>query len=285
MRRRESGNRFASVLRYGLLVCTGVLFALPLYWMLTTSMSRPDAAVSSTPPAWPTVPLANYVRTLSSQDWPGYFANTFFVAACITILSTVTSAAAGYALANLRMPGKKTMFVVVVAAFVVPSELTFVPNFAIMKELGWLNTYWALIIPFVANPLGIFIMRQSFLGLPREIWETAVLDGCSHLRFLRSVAVPCSRAALITTALIGFITAWNLFEWPLIFTTDENLRTVQVALSYYNNAEAGASPTVLAAAGVLVTLPVFIVYLLVRRHITAGLTGEAARSRYSDIVP
>ena len=264
-------DRIGGVLLFG----TCLLFALPVYWMLVLSMSRPDQAASASPPMVPTTPWRNFGAVFEAQDWVRYFANTIFVAVSISVFATITSCLAGYALANLRVPAKRLLFGVVIAAFVVPSELSFVPNFAVMRAVGMLNTYWALIVPFVASPLGIFIMRQRFLSLPRELWEVAHVEGCSHLRYLFTIALPSSRSAVAATALISFIAGWNLFEWPLIFTTDEAVRPVQVALSYFNNVDRGASPTLLAAAGVLVTAPVLTVYLLSRRHVTAAMTGDS----------
>ncbi|MGI5401449.1 carbohydrate ABC transporter permease [Streptomyces sp. CA-135486] len=264
-------DRIGSVLLYG----TCLLFALPVYWMIVLSMSRPDQAASTSPPLVPTTPWRNFDAVFTAQDWPQYFTNTIFVALSITVLATLTSCLAGYALANVRLPAKRILFGLVVASFVVPSELSFVPNFVLMRTSGLLNTYWALILPFTASPLGIFIMRQRFLALPRELWEAAHVEGCSHLRYLFRIALPSSRSAVAATALISFIAGWNLFEWPLIFTTDETVRPVQVALSYLNNSDAGSSPTILAAAGVLVTAPVLVVYLLARRQVTAAMTGDS----------
>ncbi|GAB3838153.1 carbohydrate ABC transporter permease [Dactylosporangium cerinum] len=264
-------ERAGSVLLYG----AGLVFALPVYWMLVLSMSRPDQAASTAPPLVPTVPWRNFDAVFSAQDWPRYFANTILVAVSIAVLATLTSCLAAYALANVRLPGKRILFGLVIAAFVVPTELGFVPNFVLMRATGLLNTYWSLILPFAASPLGIFILRQRFLALPRELWEVAQTEGCSHLRYLFTIVLPSSRSAVAVTALISFIAGWNLFEWPLIFTTDETVRPVQVALSYFNNVDAGSSPTILAAAGVLVTVPVLAIYLLARRQLTAAMTGES----------
>lgn len=268
-------DRVGSVLLYG----TCLLFALPVYWMLVLSMSRPDQAAAVSPPLVPTTPWRNFDAVLTAQDWPRYFTNTIVVALSITLLATLTSCLAAYALVNVRLPAKRILFGIVIAAFVVPSELSFVPNFAVLRTAGLLNTYWALIVPFMASPLGIFIMRQRFLSLPRELWEVAYVEGCSHLRYLFTIALPSSRSAVAATALISFIAGWNLFEWPLIFTTDEAVRPVQVALSYFNNVDAGSSPTILAAAGVLVTAPVLTVYLLARRQVTAAMTGDSPEER------
>jgi ABC-type glycerol-3-phosphate transport system permease component len=263
-------KRLGTLLLYGVCLC----FALPVYWMVVLSMSRHDQAASPSPPLVPSTPWSNYRSVLLAGDWSRYFSNTILISVAITALSTVTACFAGYALANVRLPAKRALFGLVVASFVMPTDLIFVPNFVLFRSMHLLNTYWALILPFMASPLGIFIMRQRFLSLPEELWEAARLEGCSHLRYLFTIALPCSTAAVAATALISFIDAWNLFKWPLIFTTDESVRPVQVALSYFNNADAGSSPTLLAAAGVLLAVPVMAVYLMARRHMTAAMTGQ-----------
>jgi multiple sugar transport system permease protein len=160
--------------------------------------------------------------------------------------------------------------------FIIPDEVRLVPNFIILKYLGWLDSYQAQFVPYGATVIGIFLMRQFFLTLPKELWEAAQLDGTSHLRYLWSIALPLSRPALVTLALLQFVDGWNAFLWPLIVTATDARRPIQVALAYFDAVDS-TDPILLAAAALITTLPLLIVFIFAQRQIVGGIAGTGIR--------
>jgi len=160
--------------------------------------------------------------------------------------------------------------------FIIPAEVTLIPNFIILKNLDWIDSYQAQIVPFGATVFGIFLMRQFFMTLPRDLWEAAQLDGTSHLRYLWSIALPLSRPALVTLALLQFVDGWNAFLWPLIVTSTDARRPIQVALAYFDATDS-TQPILLAAAAMMTTLPLLLVFLFAQRQIVGGIAGTGIR--------
>jgi multiple sugar transport system permease protein len=262
--------------RYAVLVTAAILFVFPFYWMLVTSLNRPDTVFDYPPLLWPQWQFGNYVEAWKAADWPLFFTNTLVVAAGRIVFVLVTSALAGYAFAAMEFPGRNLLFAAVVAMFIIPAEVTLIPNFIILKNLGWIDSYQAQIVPFGATVFGIFLMRQFFLTLPRDLWEAAQLDGTSHLRYLWSIALPLSRPALVTLALLQFVDGWNAFLWPLIVTSTDARRPIQVALAYFNAIDS-TQPILLAAGALMTTLPLLVVFLLAQRQIVGGIAGTGIR--------
>jgi len=264
------------LLRYAILVPITIVFAFPFYWMLVTSLNTPDGVFTLHPSFIPRWQLGNYQVVLQKVSWTRYIANTIFVAGSTTILVVATSVLAGYAFAAMNFPGKALVFTAVLAVYMVPSEVTLVPNFIILKTLGWIDSYQAQIIPFAASVFGIFLMRQFFLTLPRDLWEAAQLDGCDHLRFLWLVALPLARPAIATVAIFHFVLGWNAFIWPLIVTNSEAFRPLQVGLSYFSTGE-GTMPHLVAAGGFMTTLPVLVLFFFAQRQLVGGIAATGIR--------
>jgi len=208
--------------------------------------------------------------------WPRYFLNTVIVATGTTGLVLITSVLGGYAFASMAFPGKKLIFGLVLAVYMVPTEVTLVPNFIILANLHWIDSYQAQIVPFGASVFGIFLMRQFFLGLPNDLWEAAQLDGTGHLRFLWLIAAPLARPPMVTIGLFTFVAAWNAFLWPLIVTNSDSYRPVQVGLQAFSYADA-TNPVLHAAGSLMVTLPILIVFLLAQRQIIGGIAASGIR--------
>ncbi len=208
--------------------------------------------------------------------WLRYFLNTVIVAAGTTGLVVLTSVLAGYAFASMPFPGKRVIFGLVLAIYMVPTEVTLVPNFIILANLHWIDSYQAQIVPFGASVFGIFLMRQFFLGLPDDLWEAAQLDGARHLRFLWSIAAPLARPPMVTIALFQLVNSWNAFLWPLIVTNSDAYRPVQVGLQAFSYADA-TNPVLHAAGSLMVTLPILIVFLLAQRQIIGGIAASGIR--------
>lgn len=262
--------------RYLALAIVAVAFLFPFYWMVVTSLNTPSQLFSVPPVLWPSWHFGNYAATWRAVDWPRFFLNTVLVSALTTALVLATSSLAGYAFSSMPFPGRNVVFGIVLAVYMVPTEVTLVPNFITLSAMGWLNTYQAQIVPFGASVFGVFLMRQSFLTLPREMWEAAQLDGCPHLRFLWSIALPLARPALVTTGLFTFVNAWNAFLWPLIVTSTDTVRPLQVALASFDQADSG-QPMLLAAGALMTTVPILVIFLFAQRQLVGGIAATGIR--------
>jgi multiple sugar transport system permease protein len=257
---------------YAVLAVGLVLVVMPFVWMLTSSV-KPEAEVRAVPPTWwpQTVTADNYDALFTRLDFPTYFLNSAIVALAVTLGNVVFCSMLGYALAKLDFPGKRVLFVVVLGTLMVPGVVTFVPLFVLTTNLGLTNTLPGMILPFLAGPFGVFLMRQYVLGLPDELIQAARVDGAGELTIFARVIMPLCGPALATLAVLTFLTSWNNFLWPLVVATSEDKYTLPVALALYAVGQNATQYGLLLAGSVVVVLPVLVVFLLLQRHIVQGI--------------
>ena len=256
----------------------GALFALfPFVWMVLTSLKtyiEASAAQDFLPEQWL---FSNYVQAWNQVGlFPRYFANTFFMAAATTLGVLVTSSLAGYAFARMRFPGRDALFVILLSTMMVPFEVTLIPNFILMRQLGWIDHYQALIIPWTANAFSIFLLRQFFKSIPAELYDAAVIDGCNHAQFLWSIVLPLSAPALVTSGLFTFLASWNSLMWPLLVTNNPEMRPLQVGLAAFIT-NAGTDVQYLLAAVTISVIPVIVLYFLVQHMFIEGIARVGIR--------
>ncbi|MBI5349121.1 MAG: carbohydrate ABC transporter permease [Chloroflexi bacterium] len=205
------------------------------------------------------------------------------VALAVTLGDLFTSALAAYAFARMKFPGRDALFLIYLSSLMIPHQMTILPSFLLLKNLGdlWaplgLDTYFALIAPFLASAFGVFLLRQSFMQIPNELEDAAILDGCGRARFLWEIAIPLSRPALATLALFTFMGNWNSYLWPLIATNSDTMRTVQIGLRYFVGQEGASQWGLLMAAAVFVSLPVVLLYLIVQRQFVQGIASTGIK--------
>jgi multiple sugar transport system permease protein len=273
--RLKSG--LTQTLIYAILI-GGALWALfPFAWMVLTSLkgyAEASAAENFLPTRWL---FSNYVDAWNAVGmFPRYFANTIFMALATVAGVLVTSTLAAYAFARMEFPGRDTLFIVLLATMMVPFEVTLVPNFIVIRNLQWSDQYQALIIPWIASAFSIFLLRQFFRSIPQELNDAAVMDGCTHLRFLASIVLPLSRPALITSGLFTFLASWNSLMWPLLVTNRPEMRPIQVAMATFIG-DAGTQIQLLLAAVTISVIPVVIVYLILQRWFIEGIATVGIR--------
>jgi multiple sugar transport system permease protein len=268
--------RAAFVARYLVVLPLAALFAFPFYWMLAISLSRPSSVFDFPPHLWPQWQFQNYVDMWKFTNWLGLFANTVITTGGRVLLVLATSTLAGYAFASMRFRGRVLAFGLLLAVYMVPNEVTLVPNYITLAHIGWLDTYQAQFVPLAASVFGIFLMRQYFMTLPKDLWEAAQLDGCSHFRYLLLIAAPLARPALVTIGLLQLIEGWNAFLWPLIVTSTDRVRPLQVGLAAFAFTDS-TRPVLLAAGAFMTTLPVLIVFLLAQRQLVGGIASTGIR--------
>ncbi|HLJ56613.1 MAG TPA: carbohydrate ABC transporter permease [Chthonomonadaceae bacterium] len=253
------------------------IFLLPLVFLALTAF-KPDREIlhyTGIAPAHPT--LANFREVLGNpEEIPiaRWFANSVLISSCVALLVVTVDSLAAYGLARLNLPGKRWVFGLIVATLMVPGQILLVPVYLILNRLGWLDTPLALIVPAGAGAFGVFLLHQFFLGIPRELEEAAMLDGCSPLGIFWRVVLPLSKPALATLAIFTFVGSWNDFLGPLVFLDSVDKYTLPVGIALFQTsyfAEYGLT----LAASVLCTAPVLIVFLIFQRHIIQGvaLTG------------
>jgi multiple sugar transport system permease protein len=242
-----------------------VLFPLVIVWQ------------SSFTTAEGTFTWANYQAAWHRGDFLLAFANSTLVALGVTALQIITSALAGYALARLKFQGKQAILLLILATLVIPFQLLVIPLFVILKWAHLINSYWSLILPTAANGFGIFLMRQYFASIPIELEEAAFIDGANRLQVLTRIMLPLSRPALITLFLFTFIGEWNDLFKPLVFTTRPELRTVQLALSEFQE-QFTNDWSLMMAAVVIATLPVLILFLIGQKQFIQGIGSTGIKN-------
>jgi multiple sugar transport system permease protein len=223
-----------------------------------------------------------------------YFANTMITGLVIVLGVLTTGVLAAYAFARMRFPGKDLIFIILLATLMIPGELTLVPNFVFMawfprpedwvlslfdpkvQVRNWIDSYYALIIPWTATVFSIFLFRQFFKSIPNELYDAATMDGATHLRFLWSIVLPLSRPALITSALLTFLGSWNALTWPLLVTNSPEMRPIQVGLAQFIT-EAGTQVQLLMAGATMTVIPIMIVYLILQRWFVEGIASLGIR--------
>lgn len=266
---RKRSRRFRSGL---LALAIGILFAFPFYWVVVTSFNSTNRVYQFPPNFLPGTEAGNYSRAWSEATWVRFFANTLFIAGATVALVLITSLLAGFALGVTRFKGRELVLFGVLSILMIPKVVLLIPDYVVLSRLHWLDTYWAQIVPWGASVFGIFLLRQFFQSLPQELVEAAELDGATQMQFLRTIAAPLARPALITIGLYVFIASWNSFLWPFIMTSSPKVQPIEVGLSTFFGTN-GTDWTGLSAAVVFTTLPIMIVFMIAQRRLVEGASA------------
>ena len=254
----------------------GLMTIFPLFWMISIAL-KPAAEVFK-PNILPAAPSgANFLYVMTEVPFLKYLGNTFFVSAVVTVVALFFHTMAGYALARLRFPGRETIFILIFSTFLVSLPVIIVPLFVLVRAMGMLNTYAGMILPAIFHAFGIFLLRQYYLSLPRELEEAARIDGAGYWRIYWSVVLPLSRPILASLAILFFLANWNSFLWPLTVASDQNLWVVQVGIANFRS-QYSTSWNYIMAASTIVALPMLILFVIFQRQImesikTSGLKG------------
>ncbi len=217
------------------------------------------------------ITLANYIETFRVIPFGRYFVNSAVVTVTVTVGQILISSLAAFAFARLRFRGREGIFLLYLATLMIPSQVTLIPNFLIIRSLGWYNTYQALILPALFSALSTFLMRQYYRGIPIEMDEAARMDGASSLRIWWQVIVPLSLPVMAALAIFTFQATWNDFLWPLVVTSTEQMRTIPIGLSYFMG-QYSTAWNLLMAGSVVALLPVLIIYVVAQKQFVQGIT-------------
>lgn len=255
------------------MVLISLVVLVPLVWMGLTAFKSVDESRTVPPTVFPSQPSWRAFRVLfGSDDAPLgiWFANSMIAAASHAVLVVVVASMAGYALARIDFPGKRAVFGVIIATLFMPGFIFLMPNFIMLNRLGWLDTLLALIVPGAAGAFGVFFMRQFFLGLPKELEESARIDGAGVFRTFTAIVLPNARPAVVTLLVLSFLTNWNDFIWPIYVLFSPERLTLPVGLSKLQGAYTIDYPVVMAGA-VVAAVPVLLLYAFVQRYVIEGV--------------
>jgi len=290
---REPGARTGRIVLYVLLTLGGFLMIVPFVWMILTSLkSLPELASFSWLPR--ALHPENYFNALAAAPFAMYFRNSIFVVVGQTLPTLLLSTCAGYALAQLPVQGKKHILNYFIVLLVVPFQILIVPLFLVIRAVplaggndlfgqggtGWVNTWWALIIPFVVSPLFIFLARQFFVSLPADLADAARVDGLSEIGIFFRIMAPLAKPAFVTIALFNIESAWNGFIWPLVATSSEDLRPLQFGLATFAQSSASGGAVqwpFLMAIATIATLPMILLFVFGQRYFVAGMANAGLK--------
>ena len=263
---------YAKIGLYAVLIAGLIVVVGPFLWMVLSSF-KPEGDIRAVPPTWwpSTWTFAHYHDLFARLNFPRYFLNSAIVATVVTAGNLLFCSLLGYALAKLDFPGRKAVFLVVLGMLMVPGMALFVPQFVLVSNMGLANTYAGLVLPFLAGPFGVFLMRQFLLSIPDDLLEAARVDGAGEWRIFWRVVLPLCRPALATLGILTFLSSWNNFLWPLVVATTEDRYTLPVALALYSIGQNRTDFGLLLAGAVVVVLPVLIVFLVLQRHFLRGI--------------
>ena len=271
MRRSESRqNPAGKIALYAALILGSFIMLAPFVIMLVFSL-WPNEALMARRFHLDEMTLSAYFETFRVIPFGRYFLNSAIVTVTATVLQLMISSLAAYAFARLRFRGRDAIFLLYLATLMIPSQVTLIPNFLIIKSLGWYDTLTALIAPGLFSALSTFLMRQYYRGIPLELDDAARIDGASSLRIWWQIIVPLSRPVMAALAVFSFQATWNDFLWPLVVTGSENMRTIPIGLSYFVGQYA-TSWNLLMAGSVLALLPVLLLYLFAQKTFVEGIT-------------
>lgn len=274
---RTAIRRRGTIAAFCVLAAVACVTLLPFYWMLSSSL-RTMENMFSLPIQWIPDPInwRSYVLAWQAQDFTRYFLNSGFVAIAITLSNLLLCSLAGYSLTKFRYRGRGLTFILVLSTMMLPLEVTMVPLFLIIKHFDWANSYQGLIVPFLVDGFGVFLMRQYMLSIPGDLIDSARMDGASELRIFWMIVLPLCKPALVALAVFTFREAWDMYIWPLIIITKDSLRTLPLGISLFMSSY-GTSWDQLMAIAVLGTLPMILLFFFLQRAFIQGIAATGLK--------
>lgn len=270
-KRKAAVGGIVAMANYLVLSVVGITMLVPFLWMLSTSLKE-AGAVFIFPPQWIPKPIIweNYIEAWEAISLGRLYLNSIFVSVCITAGQVFTSSLAAYAFARLRFPGRDKLFFGYLATMMIPASVTMIPVFILLRTIGLIDTYAALILPGIFSAYGTFLLRQFFMTLPRDLEDAAKIDGCSLFGIFWRVILPLSKPALATLTTFTFMNSWNNFMWPLIVINSPEKMTLPVGLAYFQG-QYQTDWTLLMAGSIIVLLPVILVFVFNQRYFIEGI--------------
>ena len=283
MKEQSSRQKFGKLLYIGgtylFLMIMALIVLFPFYWMIISSLKSLDEYRMSVPTFWPKVlMLSNYMSAFTTAKLGSLFMNTMYVGLVSTILSLIITVLTAFAFARLEFKGKNTLFAALLATMMIPGELFTITNYSTVTQLGWMNTYTVLIVPFLVSVFYIYLLRQNFLQIPNELYLAAKVDGTSDFKYLWKVMVPLALPTLISITILKMMGAWNSYIWPRLVANDEAHRMITNGLrNAFTETSGDVNYPVQMAAVALVSAPLFLVFVFLRKYIMSGVSRSGIK--------
>lgn len=274
----ESRSPVSRVSGYLALLLVVLLVALPLYWILVSSLKE-RSDIYTVPVIWFPDPVIfdNYSSVRTGVAFTDYLRNSVIITTALTVIQVVLGVLSAFALAFLRFPGRTLVLLFIIAALMVPNQITVISNYALVAGLGWRNSFTGIIVPLAGVAFGTFLMRNHFVSLPTEIIEAAEMDAAGPLKMLWRVVLPMSWPTLVAFTLITIVNEWNQYLWPLLMADDASVAPLPVGLTQLQDTEGLTNWGPVMAGTVLTMLPILVIFLLLQRHMIKGLTAGAVK--------
>ena len=279
MEKKRDLNRLGKAAVYALLVFWALMVLFPFYWMLNSSLKSLDEYRQSVPTFWPKkVLFSNYATAFTKANLGRLFMNTLYVGLVSTILSLVITVLSAFAFARLEFKGKNVLFAALLATMMIPGELFTITNYITVSNFGWKNTYTVLIVPFLVSVFYIYLLRQNFLQIPNELYLAAKVDGTSDIKYLWKVMIPLSLPTLISITILKMMGAWNSYIWPRLVANDEAHQMITNGLrNAFTETTGDVNYPVQMAAVAIVSLPLFLVFVFLRKYIMKGVSRSGIK--------
>jgi len=272
----ETANRVKRILGHTALICLCIVFVLPFVWALLASL-KPSGSVL-TPNMIPKDPtLENWVRVFKLLQIDRWIMNSLIFTTAAVFLTVLVDSLAGYALAKGDFRGQKGLYFLTVSMLIVPPQVILVPLFMEMAELNLINTYWAIMALYIANPFGAFMMRQFFITIPDELIDSAIMDGCNKLEIFFYILLPMAKPTIAALTIFTFVFSWNGLIWPLVVTQEASMFPVQVGIAQLTGSPYSSQWGLILAVAIIAMLPVLIIYLITQRTFMRGVTMMGAK--------
>ncbi|MBP3313268.1 MAG: carbohydrate ABC transporter permease [Oscillospiraceae bacterium] len=264
---------------YAFLIFIAIVVLFPFYWMVISSLKTIEEYRLNIPTFFPKkIMFSNYLRAFTTANLGRLFVNTMIVGVASTLLSLVITVLSAFAFARLEFKGRDMMFALLLATMMIPGELFTITNYATVTQLGWMNTYKVLIIPFLVSVFYIYLLRQNFLQIPNELYLAAKVDGTSDIKYLWRVMVPLSLPTLISITILKMMGAWNSYIWPRLVANDEAHRLITNGLrNAFTQASGDVDYPLQMAAVAIVSIPLFLVFIFLRKYIMAGVSRSGIK--------
>ncbi|MCY6356505.1 carbohydrate ABC transporter permease [Clostridium sp. ZS2-4] len=268
----------SKIIVYVLNIIISLLILGPIIYTLCVSLMSPEQIFEYPPKFIPRKLFTeNYKEALETAPILKFILNSLIMSVTITIGQVITGILAAYAFSFMNFKGKNVLFIIILSTLMIPGQAVIIANYLTISSLGMLDTFKALILPYLTSALAIFLFRQFFLTLPKELHEAAILDGCGNFRFLISVVIPLSKPAIGSLGIYSFLQAWNMYMWPLLTTNRESMRTVQIGMSMLQNVDAQAFGPLMAGI-IMIIIPSILAFVLGQKQLIEGLTSGSVKS-------
>lgn len=270
-------NIVLELLKYAVLIIGAVFTLLPFIWMLSSSLKTPAEIVRIPPQMFPEVlQFLNYAEAWEAAPFGRYLINTIIVTIFSTIGVLITTVLSAFAFSRLKFPGKNLVFSFFLATLMIPGEMLIVTNFITITRLNWIDTYQAMVVPWISNVFYIYLLTQFFMQVPETLYLAAKVDKCSDFQYMMKIMVPMNKSPITTIAILNIIGAWNSFMWPLLVTNSGEMRVLSNGLIRFQT-EAGASYQLIMAASSILVMSIIIVYLFLRKYVIDGVTQSGIK--------